>query len=268
MTKYRFKRGKRRKSRSKKTINHSPLLRKSVEMDQAIRNRISYINNHYVGKTLEEIATMEPDTERDAELYIPLSQKKGAVGRWFEWFVTGEKPDNRPSPDIGGFELKCIAAKKVENDTFKPYENQRLSILNYNNIQTTSFEESCTFLKGKMIVFIVSKTESGIGADKVLLGCGTISLEDIPSNEAEQDYKYFQQMCKEGRADELSSRIDQPNKWLKAYSSGSGSNEKTYFSADGEECLAKGKAIYLFKEEWMRLFKPWEDVISDEPESK
>lgn len=219
----------------------------------AIQQRLSILQEN-IGKTLSEIASLCPNEERDKELYIPQTKKKGGTGRWLEWFITDIKPDNKAEADSSLFEIKSITVR-ISRGKVTPFENQRLSIINYNTIQTTSFEDSCILKKSNMLVALVSKTSSKMGHDKVFYGLGTINLDSV-IEQAKKDYAYIRQMCMEGRAHELTSRKDQPGVYLKTYSSGNGKNIKKYKTLDGVEHECKGKAIYLFKKEWMELFTP------------
>ena len=135
-----------------------------------------------------------------------------------EWFLTDIRPDNLAEADYNGIEIKCVGVKSTPTG-YVPLENQRLSTINYNTIQNTTFEDSCILKKSKMLIALVSKTNSGIGADKVFYGFGTMDLNEVWS-EMEDDYYRLQTLCRDGNAHIMSSKKNQPNKWLKTYSSG------------------------------------------------
>ena len=212
-------------------------------------NSMSYVRENIVklnqmkGATLRQVFdAFDYQGDKFEQLSVGTNKQKGIIGDFLEEIITGEVKDNLCEADTDIGDIKSVNVK----DDGMPYENLRLTAINFNKIQNTPYNQSGLFIKSKIILikYILNKDDV---ANSTIHSVGYIDLTQ--SKQAQQDYFNVQQIVKQGLAHTLTSKKDQPYaSVVKTYSHGSGVNMKSY-KVGQEQHQAKGKAFYLFKNE-------------------
>lgn len=231
------------------------------------------------GITFRECGKILNTNERhNNELTIPLQQRKGSVGRYIEELVTGKMGDNLSVADDGIWDIKSTKIVKRKRltkysfpekshlNSFSLKENLRITILNYDKLQSVSYDQSGLRRKSKILVIFYEQRNPLL--ESIFHGIGIIDLS-TPERQRllETDYNEFRLVCQQGMAHTIGSAIkhgwytDKKTKTnkcqygtlVKSYSSGSGENTQTYVDGSGITCSAKGRALYLFKEELVQM---------------
>lgn len=258
------------------TSNRCGIAELISRLPMEIQARIKLLQEN-IGKTLLEIDNMlPPDSERTKQLGIVTSKaqgdggRTGAVGKWAEHVIRGERGDNKSEPDLEGLiDVKCWGAHvdTTYPSGFRVEERTRLTAINFQEIQKQEFESSPLSHKGKMLVLLTSgkitiggKRRLPPGRERRLLAVGLIDLED-QRDQMQRDFEYVRNMCKQGKAHELHSQTDQPCVIAKTNSSDTKRGDKkrihTYRDEMGNICeRAGGLAFYLFPETASSLFIP------------
>ena len=197
--------------------------------------------NQMKGATLSEVCRVfEYQGDKYEQLSLGTNKQKGIIGDFLEEIITGEVKDNLCEADTDIGDIKSVNVK----DDGTPYENLRLTAINFNKIQTTSYKESGLFIKSKIILVKYKLNKDNV-TSSTIHSVGFIDLSK--SEQVQQDYFNIQQIVKQGLAHTLTSKKDQPYaSVVKTYSHGSGPNMKKY-QVGHDEYEAKGKAFYLFK---------------------
>lgn len=216
------------------------------------KSRVEYIIAN-PGMTLQEYGQhFAVADDHSDELNIPLDVRKGSVGVFVEWLLTGVRGDNKCAADDGLVDIKTLSVtrKSRKNRLFNdlsPKENLRLTTVNFNGIQTVSFDNSGLMKKSIMLVVLVSSDEKEL-KDRKIEGIGFININDH-IEQVKRDYEYVATTCREGNAHKLTSSTNQPCQVVKVYSHSSGKGPSAYVDSRGRQCEAKGKSFYLFKEQ-------------------
>lgn len=210
-------------------------------------NRMSYVRDNIVklnqmkGATLSQVCrAFDYQGDKFEQLSVGTSKQKGIIGDFLEEIITGEVKDNLCEADTDIGDIKSVNVK----DDGTPYENLRLTAINFNKIQNTAYKDSGLFVKSRIIV-VKYKLNKDNATESTIYSVGYIDLSD--NEQVQQDYFNVQQIVRQGLAHTLTSKKDQPYASIvKTYSHGTGVNLKKYQVGD-TEYQAKGKAFYLFK---------------------
>jgi len=207
----------------------------------------------YRGQSFGDISDGCPDEQRDQELDIPFTKKKGALGVWVEWFINMERGDNNSEADIGNIEVKTVSCNQLKSGKLSLKEVLRISQVGYDTIQTTSFEESGLFKKSKMLIILVSPNGK-TGRDCKFLGFATIDLTPH-IDQIKQDYESIQNVVRNGELLHTGQNKQHGRTYIQTYNSGSGTNIKIYQDMHGNTVTTKGKDMRIFKQKMLELME-------------
>lgn len=218
--------------------------------------RRTLIIEQNIGETQTTIHKLLDGTESHmGELNMEFTQRKGSGGIFGEQLIIGERGDNRCAADDGIVEIKTVSvlrstSKKAKYDLSNGYklkENLRLTKLNPQTIQTTSFEDSGLVAKSIMLVMFVEYDKKVALPERKIVGFAFLDLRPH-FDEIANDYVVVAELCRQGQANTFRSSHTQVCMFAKLYSNGQGPNLNSYMDVAGNVCKSKNKSFYIFKD--------------------
>lgn len=171
---------------------------------------------------------------------------KGKFGEIVERYYYGINPGNKACiPDFpeAGIELKTNSLIK-KNGKWKAKERLALGVINYHDVVSETFEESCLIRKnGRMMLVSRRYVKDGVFIDSRIGFAQLICYDELPPNEQLQirrDWETIVEMVRNGRAHELSSS---QTKYLEASPKGKSSIKNRSQPFSEEMAQHRGFAI-------------------------
>jgi DNA mismatch repair protein MutH len=135
------------------------------------------------GKVLQDLANTFNVTIHSSEGKI----NKGWAGHVFENFL-GLPINSLQSPDFGSWELKSIPLKKLKNGNLSFKETMAITIINSEEVKTTSFENSHLLSKLKKLIVIARIVGSNVDDPSIIHSVNIFDLTGELYLDVKNDY--------------------------------------------------------------------------------
>ena len=143
-------------------------------------NSMSYVRDNIVklnqmkGHTLRQVFdAFDYQGDKFEQLSVGTNKQKGIIGDFLEEIITGQVKDNLCEADTDIGDIKSVNVK--EDGT--PYENLRLTAINFNKIQNTTYKDSGLFIKSK-IILVKYKLNKDNPTESTIYSVGYIDLSN------------------------------------------------------------------------------------------
>lgn len=171
-----------------------------------------------------------------------LKDTKSSVGDAFEkWFGVEKNSDRRPDLIEAGVELKATPIHKIKSGEYRSKERLVLSIINYEELLSETFEESGFLNKNKSLQLAFYENIKGILKEEWTIK-ETVLFEllknPVDLEIIRKDWETIHSYIEQGRAHELSESL---TTYLSACTKGK--NAKSLRSQPNSEILAKQRAL-------------------------